>query len=163
MTFAIDIGSRNLPAQFHELVVPVSRPAGAEPEIEINEDERPSARTTEPRNEVEESQRRNVRERPQPATPEQRHRHRRDCNHVGIFGHEEQGEPETAVFGVESCHKLRLRFRKIEWRAVRFCNTADKEKDKSDRLRERRTRRRRSSALRLCLPGSASPPASARR
>src|SRR5262245_8452362 len=129
-----DVGNRywkqNLPAQFHELIVPVPGPAGAEPKIEIDENNDFEREPHDRGNDVEESQRRNVWERPEPSAQEQRDRHCRYCNHVRIFSEEEQGEPETAVFSVEARDEFGLRFGKIEGSTVRFSNTADKEKDK---------------------------------
>ena len=136
MTFAIAMGSRNLPAELHELIVAITGPAGAEPQIEVeeNDDLAVNQRTGGmiSRNASAGTLGKGRSQPPQNSVTAIAD----TVNHVGVFRQEKQGEAESAVFGVESRHQFRFRFGQIERRAVRFGHAADKEKDETHRLQK---------------------------
>src|SRR6185295_18133362 len=69
-----------------------------------------------------------------PATEVNRCRHRRNDDHRRILGHEEQRPTHTRIFSMKTCDKLRLRFRKIEWRAIVLRDAANQKHQESRRL-----------------------------
>ena len=88
------------------------------------------------RNDVEKAERRDVRKRPQVAAQKERRRHRRDDDHVGVLGEEEQREAHAAVLGMEPAGQLLLRLGQIEGRAVGLGQPADDDQRKRQRLHE---------------------------
>ena len=67
---------------------------------------------------------------------EQRSCDRADCDHLDIFGHEEQGELHAGIFDVVAGSQLLLGLRHIEGRPVYFRQGRDPEDKRSQRLVE---------------------------
>ena len=65
------------------------------------------------------------RQRRQPATEEHHHGQRGDQDHVGVFGHEEDGEGHARVLDMETGHDLRLALGDVERCAVGLGHAGD--------------------------------------
>src|SRR6185437_6213719 len=96
-------GNQRLPAEPHDLVIAVAREGGPEPEEHEQEDEDLQAQPEEarcPEDRVPDA-------RPalpgrQPAAEEEYGRQRRDQDHVGVFGQEEERERDPGVLDMEA-------------------------------------------------------------
>ena len=132
-----DDGHRNqdLPAETHDLVVAVARERGAEPEEQEQEEEQSCSNSqwkpslsSQPSNGI--VAQRSVRgdvavERAQPAAEEEHRGQRRDQDHVGVFGQEEQRERDAGIFHVEAGDDFRLAFGHVERRAIGLGDARD--------------------------------------
>ena len=156
--FAMRQRNQDLPAEPHQLVVAVPRQRRPDPDEHVEEHERLEQEPHPARHEVEEPQRLDVGKRTQPAAEEQRRRHGRHDDHVGVFGEEEQREAHAAVFGVEPARELLFGFRKVEGRAVGLGEPADEQDHERDRLDERIPDARAASCA-LTIPTMLSVPA----
>ena len=74
----------------------------------------------------------------EPAAEEEDRREAGNGDHVRVFGHEEHGEFEAGIFGVEAGDQFGFRFGQVERNAVRFGNGGGDVAEEADDLRESR-------------------------
>src|SRR5579885_25936 len=123
-------GNERLPAEPHDLVIAVARESGPQPQKyeEKEEDlqsEPEKARLAEDRG---------ADARPslpgrEPSAEEEHRRQRRDQDHVGVLGEEEERECDPRVLDVEARDDLRLALGHVERRAVGLRDTGDEVDD----------------------------------
>ena len=74
----------------------------------------------------------------EPAAEEENRREAGNRDHVRVFGHEEHGELEARIFGVESGDQFGFRFGQVERDAVGFRDRGGDIAEEADDLREAR-------------------------
>src|SRR4030042_97587 len=119
-------GNQNLPPKLHDLIVPESRIGPPLPDEEEEEDKKFPA---EPDDAWDETELRNNR---LPSSQKECHGKSAHGDHMGIFGHEEEGKFHAAVFDVEPTGQFCLCLGHIKGRPVDFSETANQIKDKGD-------------------------------
>ena len=72
----------------------------------------------------------------EPAAEEKNGGEAGDGDHVGVFGHEEHGEFEAGIFGVEAADEFGFAFGKIEGSAIGFGDGGHEIAEEADDLRD---------------------------